>query len=231
MIIVEVKKRLRLTPLFLTLIAFFAFTATISRASDHEAPAVRPATDFPAVETHPDENVSIAADPYDTSEKCSIFRVDYVKYNYIPIRLIVTNNGDKPISLVDARIHLITRDGDKIPAAKPDDIVRATTFDSKAGRTIPLPAPLPPIRGKAKTSTKNIEADFATFEYAALAVEPHTTRAGFLFYDVNGLQDPLKGAHLYLRMLHSADGKDLFYFEIPLDKATSEPKVEKRPAD
>ena len=55
--------------------------------------------------------------------------------------------------------------------------------------------------------------------------------AGFLFYDVNGLQDPLKGAHLYLRMLHSADGKDLFYFEIPLDKATSEPKVEKRPAD
>src|SRR6478752_2553081 len=156
MIIVEVKKRLRLTPLFLTLIAFFAFTATISRASDHEAPAVRPATDFPAVETHPDENVSIAADPYDTSEKCSIFRVDYVKYNYIPIRLIVTNNGDKPISLVDARIHLITRDGDKIPAAKPDDIVRASTFDSKAGRTIPLPAPLPSIHGKAKTSTKNI---------------------------------------------------------------------------
>ena len=120
------------------------------------------ATDFPAVETHPDENVSIAADPYNTPEKCSIFRVDYLKYDYMPIRLIVTNNGDKPISLVDARIHLITRDGDKIPAAKPGDIVRATTFDSKAGRTIPLPAPLPPIRGKAKTSTKNIEADFAT---------------------------------------------------------------------
>jgi hypothetical protein len=231
MIIVEVKKRLKLTPLFLSLIAFFALAATVSGASDHDPPAVRPATDFPAVETHPDENVSIAADPYDTPEKCSIFRVDYLKYGYMPIRLIVTNNGDKPISLVDARIHFITRDGDKIPAAKPSDIERASTFDSKAGRTIPLPAPLPPLRGKAKTSTKSIEADFATFEYAALAVEPHTTRAGFLFYDVAGLPDPLKGAHLYLRMLHNADGKDLFYFEIPLDKSPGQPKVEKRPAD
>jgi hypothetical protein len=231
MIIVEVKKRLRLTPLVLSLIAFFALATTVSGASDHDPPSVRPATDFPAVETHPDENVSIAADPYNTPEKCSIFRVDYLKYGYMPIRLIVTNNGDKPISLVDARIHLITRDGDKIPAAKPSDIERASTFDSKAGRTIPLPAPLPPMRGKAKTSTKNIEADFATFEYAALAVEPHTTRAGFLFYDVAGLSDPLKGAHLYLRMLHSADGKDLFYFEIPLDKYPGQPKVEKRPAD
>jgi len=230
MIIFAVKKRFRLTPLFLTLIAFFALVTNAS-ASDHEAPVVRPATDFPAVETHPDEHVSIAADPYNTPEKCEIFRVDYLKYGFMPIRLIVTNNGDKPISLVDARIHFISRDGDKIPAAKSDDIVRASTFDSKAGRTIPLPAPLPSIHGKAKTSTKNIEADFATFEYAALAVEPHTTRAGFLFYDVNGLQDPLKGAHLYLRMLHSADGKDLFYFEIPLDKAVSLPKVEKRPED
>jgi hypothetical protein len=231
MIIVEVKKRLKLTPLFLSLIAFFALATAVSGASDHDPPTVRPATDFPAVETHADENVSIAADPYNTPEKCSIFRVDFLKYGYMPIRLIVTNNGDKPISLVDARIHLITRDGDKIPAAKSSDVVRASTFDSKAGRTIPLPAPLPPLRGKAKTSTKNIEADFATFEYAALAVEPHSTRAGFLFYDVAGLPDPLKGAHLYLRMLHSADGKDLFYFEIPLDKFTTEPKVEKRPAD
>lgn len=231
MIIVEGKKRLRLTPLFLSLIVFSAFATAFSEASDHDPPPVLPATDFPAVETHADEKVSIAVDPYNTPEKCAIFRVDYLKYGYMPIRLIVTNNGDKPISLVDARIHFITRDGDKIPAATSDDVVRSSTFDSKAGRTIPLPAPLPPIRGKAKTSTKNIEADFNTFEYAALAVEPHTTRAGFLFYDVQGLPDPLRGAHLYLRMLHSADGKDLFYFEIPLDKSHFDPKVEKRPAD
>ena len=65
---------------------------------------------------------------------------------------------------------------------------------------------------------KQIEADFSTFEYQAIVVEPHTTRAGFLFYDIQGLSNPLVGAKLYLRMLRAADGHELFYFEIPFDK-------------
>jgi hypothetical protein len=35
---------------------------------------------------------------------------------------------------------------------------------------------------------------------------------------VEGLANPLAGAKLNLRMLRSADGKELFYFEIPFDK-------------
>ena len=49
-------------------------------------------------------------------------------------------------------------------------------------------------------------------------VEPHTTRAGFLFYDVSGLDHPLEGAKLHLHKLRDADGNELFYFEIPFDK-------------
>jgi hypothetical protein len=63
-----------------------------------------------------------------------------------------------------------------------------------------------------------VEEDFKSLEYAAVAVEAHTTRAGFLFYDVEGLANPLAGAKLNLRMLRNADGKELFYFEIPFDK-------------
>jgi hypothetical protein len=63
-----------------------------------------------------------------------------------------------------------------------------------------------------------VEEDFKSLEYAAVAVEAHTTRAGFLFYDVEGIANPLAGGKLNLRMLRNADGKDLFYFEIPFDK-------------
>jgi hypothetical protein len=49
-------------------------------------------------------------------------------------------------------------------------------------------------------------------------VEPHTTRAGFLFYDVSDLPHPLRGGKLYLKELRNADGDELFYFEIPFDK-------------
>jgi hypothetical protein len=81
-----------------------------------------------------------------------------------------------------------------------------------------MPGPIPNIKLKPKTSNKEIEEDFDTFEYGALVVEPHTTRAGFLFYDVSDLEHPLKGAKLHLHKLRDADGNELFYFEIPFDK-------------
>ena len=188
-------------------------------ASDHKQPPVQPATSFAAVEVHEKEHVTIAAEPYDTKEKESIFRVDYLSHGVMPIRLIVTNTGDKPISLRDARILFETAAGDQIQAAEPEDIERLMTKAERMGTKIPMPFPLPPIHTKAKDSNKNIEADFDTFEYQALVVEPHTTRAGFLFYDVSQLSsNPLKGAKLHIYKLRDADGNELFYFEIPFDK-------------
>ena len=48
-------------------------------AADHTPPPVQPATSFPAVEVHDNEHVAIAVEPYDTKEKESIFRVDYIE--------------------------------------------------------------------------------------------------------------------------------------------------------
>ncbi len=88
-------------------------------ASDHTPPPVQPATSFAAVEVHEQEKVAIAAEPYDTRQKESIFRVDYLSHGVMPVRLIVTNSGARPISLRDARILFITAGGDKIQAAEP----------------------------------------------------------------------------------------------------------------
>lgn len=187
-------------------------------ARDHVPPPVQPATAFAAVEVHPEEKVAIAAEPYDTKEKESIFRVNYLAHGVMPIRLIVTNNGDKPISLRDARILFQTAAGDRIQAAEPEDVERLMTRKEREGGKIPLPGPLPPIHTRAKASNKDIEADFDEFEYGALVVEPHSTKAGFLWYDVSDLQNPLSGAKLHLHELRNADGQQLFYFEIPFDK-------------
>jgi hypothetical protein len=187
-------------------------------ASDHNPPPVQPATSFAAVEVHDQEKVAIAAEPYDTRQKEAIFRVDYIGHGVMPVRLIVTNNGDRPISLRDARILFQTKSGDRIQAAEPEDVERLMSRKDREGGKIPMPGPIPSIKLKPKGSNKDIEADFNTFEYGALVVEPHTTRAGFLFYDVSQLDDPLKGAKLHLHKLKDADGKELFYFEIPFDK-------------
>lgn len=187
-------------------------------ASDHAPPAVQPATSFAAVEVHDDEKLAIAAEPYDTREKEAIFRVDYLSHGVMPVRLIVTNSGDRPVSLRDARILFLTAGGDKIQTAEPEDVERLMTQKERQGSKIPMPGPLPSIKLKPKASNQEIEQDFDTFEYQALVVEPHTTRAGFLFYDVSQLDHPLKGAKLHLHELRDADGNELFYFEIPFDK-------------
>ena len=187
-------------------------------ASDHTPPSVQPATTFADVEVHADEKVAIAAEPYDTREKESIFRVDYLSHGVMPVRLIVTNQGDKPVSLRDARILFQTAAGDRIQAAEPEDVERLMTRNEREGKSIPLPGGLPKIKLKPKASNKEIEEDFDTFEYGAVVVGPHATRAGFLFYDVSQLDKPLMGAKLHLHKLRDADGKELFYFEIPFDK-------------
>jgi len=186
-------------------------------ASDHTPPPVQPATSFAAVEVHDKEKVAIAAEPYDTKERESIFRVDYLAHGVMPVRLIVTNNGDRPISLRDARILFLTAAGDKIQAAEPEDVERLMTRKEREGGKIPMPGPIPAIKLKPKASNQEIEEDFNTFEYQALVVEPHSTQAGFLFYDVSELNHPLEGARLHLHKLRDADGQELFYFEIPFD--------------
>ena len=191
--------------------------AVTAGATNHSAPPIQPATTFPAVEIHDTERVAIAVEPFDTKEKESIFRIDYLGHGVMPVRLIVTNNGDKPISLRDARILFYTAGGDRIQAAEPEDVERLMTRTEREGKKIPVPGPLGSIKMKPKASNKNIEQDFDQFEYQALVVEPHTTRAGFLFYDVSQLAHPLQGAKLHLHKLRDSDGNELFYFEIPFD--------------
>jgi len=197
---------------------FLFWLALPAMAADHTPPPVQPATTFAAVEVHDDEKVAIAAEPYDTREKTAIFRIDYLGHGVMPVRLIVTNNSDRPISLRDARILFMTAAGDKIQAAEPEDVERLMTRKEREGAKIPMPGPIPSIKLKPKASNKDIEEDFNTFEYQALVVEPHTTRAGFLFYDVSDLDNPLRGGKLHLHKLRKADGTELFYFEIPFDK-------------
>lgn len=198
------------------LLFFAAAVFALPALAQHPAPPANAADQYPAFERHADDHLIIAVDPYDTAEKSAIFRVNYTSANIIPVRIIITNNGDTPISLNNAVIDFITGAGDKIPAAEPRDAERALDRPANPRNKIPI-GPIK-IGGKGKNLDKKIEEDFSEFEYNAIAVEPHTTRAGFLFYDLQDLGNPLVGAHLELRRIQSSDGRELFAFEIPFDK-------------
>ncbi|HTV82601.1 MAG TPA: hypothetical protein VME18_08120 [Acidobacteriaceae bacterium] len=202
-----------------TLFAVGACAAASSVASDHAPPPVKPATSYPAVDYHTKEQVAIAAVPCLTRDQCRFFHVDYLRYGFMPIRIIVTNLGDRPISLSDARILFVDSAGDRIQAAEPRDVERRIGYPGPNQRSIPVAGPIK-LHLHSRNPASKVDSDFNEYEYAALAVEAHTTRAGYLFYDINGLgPNPLHGASLVLRELRNADGRQLFFFQIPLDKS------------
>ena len=52
--------------------------------------------------------------------------------------------------------------------------------------------------------------------FIAEAVEPHTTKSGFLFFDIQDIKSPVVGGHIYLTGIRDSTGNELMYFEIPL---------------
>ena len=71
-------------------------------------PVAQAATNYPAHDFHRDEKLAMAADPYDTPEKAKIFSIDFAGHGFLPVFFVVTNDGDKPISIANIEITLIT---------------------------------------------------------------------------------------------------------------------------
>jgi len=206
---------------FLLLALLISSCTEYAAAGDKKAPPVKPAIQYDTFDAHPNEHVTIAADPCDDPKDCSFFRLPYVQHGLIPIRVVITNDGDRALSLDDARMQFISANKDVIPAATDDDLNRRLfLMKSATGSKIPLPAPLPAIPIHHTPIDKKILQDENDFGFQGTVVNAHSTLAGYLFYDLKQLDQPaLKGAEFYVKMVHSLDAKqNLFSFSIPFDK-------------
>jgi hypothetical protein len=182
-------------------------------------PSAQPAKTYPAHDEHSSEGVTVALDPYDMADKASIFSVHYNDVGLMPIFLVITNDSDQPVSLSGMKAELVTIDRSKIPPATEDDIYRR--IGKPPGNVSQNPLPWPK---KAKGSvSKDAMDEIQNAQFAARAVEPHSTQSGFMFFDVSGISTPLAGANFYLTGVHDAKGNELMYFEVPLEKYLSAP--------
>jgi hypothetical protein len=181
-----------------------------------------PAAQYPAHDTH--EQITIAADPGDTKNTAPNTRIDYLGHGFVPIRIIVTNDSSQPLSLDDARILLVPANSSAENAASQDELERGTSSVKNEGRKTPLPGPLPPITHHDKPVDNDIVADDNDFGFKSSTIAPHSTAAGWLYYDIRDLdRPPLKGASIEVRKVRwSATNHTLDTFEIPLQPATTQ---------
>ncbi len=184
------------------------------------APVAHHAKTYPAHEEQPNEHLTVAADPYDMADKAEIFGVNYKAANFLPVQLILSNDGDQPITLSGMKVELITVDKEKLAPAVPDQIYRRITKTNRPDQGVTLPVPFPRTKPKASVKAEARE-EIETAQFKAMAVEPKMTRSGFLFFDIEGVSAPLAGARLFITGLKNASGQDILYFEIPMEKYLS----------
>ena len=205
-----------------------------ARASDkpRPAPPVDPATKYPANDPHPNEHVTLAADPCIDHDACSFFRLPYVSHGFLAVRVIVTNDRDEPLDLEEVRIQFLPAEGEKEAAATDEDLNRRL-FSRKS--TVGTHIPLTPITTHPEPVDKKILNDDADFGFQSLIVPAHSTRAGYVFYDTRDLEEPvLRHASLYVKEIRYTDPKgskqELFGFTLPFDKwldAQAKPETKK----
>lgn len=202
----------------LTLAALLLCALAALAAKTFQMPRIYHAKTYPARDEHTQEKVTIAVDPYDTEDKQQIFSVDFREHEVLPVLLIVTNDGDSTVTLSDMKIEMMTARRVKLTPASLQDVVRRIQKSVKrpdSPRVSPIPLPRRKPKPGVSQDTMD-ELDQSMFH--AMAVEPHTTRGGFVYFNVEGISNPLAGATLTVSGLTTGDGKELFFFEIPMAK-------------
>jgi hypothetical protein len=204
--------------------AALCLVAVLAFAKDKEAQPPRKAYNaktYPALDDHKDEQVAIAADPFDLGDKTAFLVTPYADNDILPIRVVITNDSDQALSLSQLQLQLQTVNPKaKIDPLSADDLARRLSRqEGRPDQQKPNPLPIPLPRKKTKsTMRKEWSDEIENLRWKWLAVEPHSTVSGFYFFDVRDIDHPLAGGHLYLTGIRDERGQELMYFDIPLEK-------------
>jgi hypothetical protein len=205
----------------LSIVVIIAFSSVVLWASkEFVPPKVENANAYSSKDAHPNEKVTVAVELYNTSPKDSIFITHYDQEGVLPVLLIITNDGDQPVTLKEMRAQLVNARRAKLEALDVDDVFRRVAHiqENSNPRTV---GPITLPGGNKNKKAQQQYDEIMRAHFAAQAVEPHSTRSGFLFFDVQNVQQPVAGAHIYLTGVNDNNGKELMYFEIPVSPSNA----------
>ena len=154
--------------------------------------------------------VTIGADTYVAAEKVktAFGKLDPYQYGILPVLVVIQNDSDKTIRLEGLKGEYVGPNRDRVDATPARDI--------RYLRGPERPGVITGPGGKPKILSKKNPLDAWEIEgraFAAKMLPAGQSASGFLYFRT-GLQ---RGATIYLNGLtEAATGKELFYFEIPL---------------
>ena len=194
-------------------ICWMVFMAAAAGWADNKKPDTKfspgAASSYPARQTN--DNVTVAVTAYDTEELAhtAFGKLDPNQYGVLPVLVIIQNDTDQALKLDPLEVQYTGADGRHVEATPASDI---QVLGGTERPNMPTGRPLPPLR-KHKNPLNVWEIEGRGF--SAKLLPPHESANGFLYFQVNHRP----GSQFYLSGIKVAStGKDVFFFEIPLDK-------------
>ena len=205
----------RIFSLWAVVLTVAASSLALWGSKDFVPPRAENASTYPCKDAHPNEKVTMAVEVYNAPPKSAIFITPYNQEGLLPVFLIISNDGDQPVTVNNMRAELVTATRTKLESLNTDDIFRRVAHISGSSTSPARVGPIPLGTNKNKKAQKQYE-EINNAVFAAEAVEPHTTKSGFLFFDVQGVKQPVDGARVFLTGVRDSNGNELMYFEVPL---------------
>ena len=179
---------------------------------DKERFAPGPASSYPARQTS--GKVTIAVEAYDTEEKTrpAFGKMNPYELGVLPVLVVIENSGNQALDLKQLRVEYVSTDRQRIEATPAKDVrfLKAPQRPGPTGESPrKLPLPIPTGSKKNKLASWEIEG----LAFAARMLPAGESVHGFFYFQTRHRV----GSQLYLTGIsEAATGKELFYFEIPM---------------
>jgi hypothetical protein len=186
-----------------------------------------PARSYLALDSH--DKITIAAEPYDRSEKVlEVFDRDPSRENFVTVLIVVSNDSDDEIEVNGIEVDLANAKLHALHPTPTEDVVREIFYPKDRRPSSPGKIGIGGVGlgGNPQKDFMNARADFLSKELGDKFIPPHTTAYGFVFYETPQLGAALVGGKIYIprvRIRRSADpkqiGRELLFYEIDLKPA------------
>jgi hypothetical protein len=194
------------------LVVLISAAAVFAQKNGEARFAPGPASSFHSKQTN--DNVTVAAEAYDSDElaRTAFGKLNPNQYGVLPILVIIQNDTGQALRLDNVMVEFIDASNRQVEATPASELqyIDGPSRPSATAGTGGAPLPIPHKKHKNPLSAWEIEGR----AFAPKMLPAHESANGFFYFQAR----MLPGAHLYLTGIQqAASGKDVFYFEIPLE--------------
>jgi len=158
------------------------------------------------------DKLTIAAQPFDGEERAraAFGKLNPYRHGVLPVLVVMQNDGVQTLGLDRMRVKYITLRGEDIEAT-PAEEVRYLHGPAKPDVYSP---PLPRLPGGRRRKNPLDAWEITGRAFSARVLIPGESASGFFYFQTRHHS----GSKLYLTGIREASsGKELFFFEIPLE--------------